>query len=81
MDEQLFKIFDEGAQREGTECEKWDSRNEAFGRADVIPLWVADMDFSSPAAVRDALVERAQPGVYGYPQSLTADRQAVAGWL
>ena len=50
MDEQLFKIFDEGAQREGTECEKWDSRKEVFGRADVIPLWVADMDFPSPAA-------------------------------
>lgn len=81
MDEQLFKIFDEGAQREGTECEKWDSRKEVFGRADVIPLWVADMDFPSPAAVRDALVERAQQGVYGYTQSLPRNRQAVAGWM
>lgn len=81
MDEQLFKIFDEGAQREGTECEKWDSRKEVFGRADVIPLWVADMDFPSPAAVRDALVERAQQGVYGYTQSLPRNRQAVASWM
>ena len=81
MDEQLFKIFDEGAQREGTECEKWDSRKEVFGRADVIPLWVADMDFPSPAAVRDALVERAQQGVYGYTQSLPRNRQAVANWM
>lgn len=81
MDEQLFKIFDEGAQREGTECEKWDSRKEVFGRADVIPLWVADMDFPSPAAVKEALVERAQQGVYGYTQSLPRNRQAVANWM
>ena len=81
MDEQLFKIFDEGSQREGTECEKWDSRKEVFGRADVIPLWVADMDFPSPAAVRDALVERAQQGVYGYTPSLPRNRQAVASWM
>ena len=81
MDEQLFKIFDEGAQREGTECEKWDSRKEVFGRADVIPLWVADMDFPSPAAVKEALVERAQQGVYGYTQSLPRNRQAVASWM
>lgn len=81
MDEQLFKIFDEGAQREGTECEKWDSRKEVFGRADVIPLWVADMDFPSPTAVKEALVERAQQGVYGYTQSLPRNRQAVANWM
>lgn len=81
MDEQLFKLFDEGAQREGTECEKWDSRGEVFGRDDVIPLWVADMDFPSPPAVREALVARAQQGVYGYTQSPARNRKAVADWM
>ncbi len=81
MDEQLFKLFDEGAQREGTECEKWDSRGEVFGRDDVIPLWVADMDFPSPPAVREALVARAQQGVYGYTQSPVRNRKAVADWM
>ena len=38
--------FDAIIDRAGTACEKWDGRQTVFGREDVIPLWVADMDFA-----------------------------------
>ena len=41
--------FDKIVSREATDCEKFDARDEVFGRADVIPMWVADMDFAVPA--------------------------------
>lgn len=75
------KLFDLGVNRENTDCVKWDGRQEAFGRADVIPLWVADMDFAAPPAVVDALVSRAQQGSFGYTMGVPADKQAVVDWM
>ena len=51
--------FDEEICREGTSCEKFDLRDEIFGRDDVIPLWVADMDFAAPPEVTEAIRKRA----------------------
>ncbi len=62
--------FDEIIDRRGTASEKWDKYRDR----DVIPLWVADMDFRSPPAVIDALHERVSHGVFGYtapPEGLT----------
>lgn len=54
--------FDQIIDRSGTSSEKW----ERYRGRDVIPLWVADMDFRSPAAVIDALHARVNHGVFGY---------------
>jgi cystathionine beta-lyase len=54
--------FDAAVDRRGTASFKWDR----YGKRDVIPLWVADMDFPSPPAVVAALQERAAHGVFGY---------------
>lgn len=54
--------FDTPPDRTGTGSLKWDK----YGGRDVIPLWVADMDFRSPPAVLDALRERVEHGVFGY---------------
>lgn len=54
--------FDEIIDRSGTSSEKW----ERYRGRDVIPLWVADMDFRSPPAVIDALRDRIDHGVFGY---------------
>lgn len=65
--------FDQVIHRENTRSVKFDAREAVFGRQDVIPLWVADMDFAAPEAVTRALVERARHPVYGYtlfPDSL-----------
>ncbi|MBU5635515.1 PatB family C-S lyase [Geomonas sp. Red69] len=61
--------FDEIIDRRGTASEKWDKYRDR----DVIPLWVADMDFRSPPAIIKALHERVEHGVFGYtapPQGL-----------
>ncbi|MFO7625033.1 MAG: PatB family C-S lyase [Anaerolineales bacterium] len=54
-----FNTFPE---RRGTDCAKWDYYLE-----EVLPMWVADMDFVSPPQISAALIERAQHGVFGYP--------------
>ncbi|QWV93405.1 PatB family C-S lyase [Geomonas oryzisoli] len=61
--------FDEIIDRRGTASEKWDK----YRGRDIIPLWVADMDFRSPPAIIQALHERVEHGVFGYtapPESL-----------
>lgn len=67
------EIFDRPVLRENTCSVKFDARKAVFGREDVIPLWVADMDFAAPEAVTQALGQRARHPVYGYtlfPESL-----------
>jgi len=65
----------------GLGCEKYDRAKEIFGTDQVIPLWVADMDFAAPSYVTRALVERVELPVYGYAQRMPAWAEAVGGWL
>lgn len=74
--------FDEVVERRGTDSSKWHRYGE-----DVLPLWVADMDFRSPEPVLRALHERVEHGVFGYsidsPQlkAIICDRmQRFYGW-
>ncbi len=77
----IMSQFDAGVNREGTACLKWDEREAVFGRADVIPLWVADMDFAAPEPVIRALVERARHGAFGYSGHDPRDAEAVVSWM
>lgn len=73
--------FDKVIERSGTASLKYDARQEIFGNADVVPLWVADMDFATPLTVTQALIERAAHPIYGYtvfPESLY---EALIDWL
>lgn len=67
--------------RSGTNCEKWDRCEEHFGRGDVIPMWVADMDFPTVPQVVDAIVERAKHPIYGYTENTKAEKAAEVGWI
>lgn len=58
--------FDEIIERKSTYAEKYCVLGDKFGREDVIPLWVADMDFRTARPVTDALNERVQNGIFGY---------------
>ena len=58
--------FDNVPDRRNTHSYKWDQSAKLFGDPNILPLWVADMDFPSPPAVTEALVRRAEQGVYGY---------------
>lgn len=58
--------FDRPIDRQHTASLKLDARQSVFGREEVIPLWVADMDFAAPPAVQQALKARVAHGVFGY---------------
>jgi cysteine-S-conjugate beta-lyase len=58
--------FDEPLNREGTDCIKYDLREDIFGMKNIIPMWVADMDFNTPEFVVRAMQDRLNHPVYGY---------------
>ena len=60
--------FDEIIDRKNTSCLKYDFAAERGYPADILPFWVADMDFRAPASVITALKERADHGIFGYTQ-------------
>jgi cystathionine beta-lyase len=72
--------FDRVIERRGTGSTKWDMLGSRFGAPDALPMWVADMDFESPRPVVDALIQRAQHGVYGYTLKPDDYFDAIVGW-
>ncbi|MEI6047541.1 MAG: PatB family C-S lyase [Bacteroidota bacterium] len=58
--------FDEPVNREGTNCIKYDRREDTFGVKDIIPMWVADMDFNTPDFIVKSLQNRVNHEIYGY---------------
>ncbi|GAB2696513.1 MalY/PatB family protein [Paenibacillus thermoaerophilus] len=73
--------FDQIIDRRNTRSYKWDQNEKLFGGKDVLPLWVADMDFPSPPAIRDVLVQRAMLGHYGYAIRTASYYDAIVDWL
>ena len=69
--------FDELIPRRGTNSVKWDSAADA----DVLPLWVADMDFRTAPAITEALARRVEHGIFGYTRVPDAYYDAIAGWF
>ncbi|MBM3304635.1 MAG: pyridoxal phosphate-dependent aminotransferase [Candidatus Aminicenantes bacterium] len=76
----MSPIFDKVVDRGATESMKWGAARRP-GDEDVIPMWVADMDFEAPPAVVEALRRRADHGVFGYPSVPPSFRQVAKGWL
>ena len=58
--------FNQPISRAGTHSEKYDLCQQQFGTDDLIPMWVADMDFRPPACVQRAVEDMAAHGIYGY---------------
>lgn len=73
--------FDEPIERRGTDCFKWDALPAMYGRDDLTPMWVADMDFRSPDFVMEAIRKRCEHEVLGYTMPSDAYWQAVTAWL
>ncbi|MEJ8778251.1 MalY/PatB family protein [Pseudogracilibacillus sp. ICA-222130] len=67
--------------REQTRSMKWDNRKAIFNSEEVLPMWVADMDFKAPEAVNNALKERAEHGIYGYTVITEDIRNNVTNWI
>jgi cystathionine beta-lyase len=73
--------FDETTEREGTNCIKYDRREEVFGKKDIIPMWVADMDFNSPEFVTSALRDQLKNQIYGYSFRPPEYYTSIISWL
>ncbi len=73
--------FDQEINRESSHSVKYDGRQAMFGTSDVIPVWVADMDFAAPPAVTQALIERAKHPIYGYTQFPDSLYEALIDWM
>lgn len=85
--------FDKETNRKGTNSVKWEFIQEGenlihwehtdkfFGENRTLPMWVADMDFPCPKPVVEALVTRAQHGVYGYTDKTASYYESVVNWM
>lgn len=72
--------FDEVIDRSKNRAAKYDERMKKFGTMDIIPLWVADMDFRTAQPIIDACVKKAEEGIWGYTSRPDSYFEAVRGW-
>lgn len=73
--------FDDIAQRKGTFCVKHDMTPEVFGTDDLLPMWVADMDFKTPDFILEAIRKRCDHEVLGYTFAPDSYKMAVLNWF
>ena len=73
--------FDEVIERRGTDSVKWDAVERRWGRNDLIPMWVADMDFRTAPFVIDALKKRLEHEVLGYTFACKEWAESIINWL
>ncbi len=73
--------FDEIVSREGTNSIKYDARERFFGSKDVLPLWVADMDFRTPDFIVEAIKKRAEHEIFGYTFRDDSYFNSIIGWM
>jgi cystathionine beta-lyase len=73
--------FDEIITREKTDCVKYDKLESYFGKDNLLPLWVADMDFKVPPCISEAIIKRANHEIYGYSYRGDACIQSIQNWL
>lgn len=79
MDKETF-IRQYSVERKQTDSLKWDALEERFGDSELLPAWVADMEFSVPETVKNALAERVAHGIFGYSLVTTDYFNAYKGW-
>ncbi|MBD5134806.1 MAG: pyridoxal phosphate-dependent aminotransferase [Lachnospiraceae bacterium] len=73
--------FNKIINRKNTRCLKYDFAKRRGMPEDVLPLWVADMDFETSSYIEDALVERAKQGIFGYSEVQTPYFEIVRKWM
>ena len=73
--------FDEIIDRKNTSSVKYEEMDLNFGKKDLMPFWVADMDFRSPDFIISTLIKRAEHGVFGYTKRMPEYYNAVINWL
>ena len=77
----MRSIFDEIIERRNTDSLKYDFAEKRGRPKDILPFWVADMDFRTPPFVIDALVERSKHGIFGYSDGREEYFVHIAIWV
>lgn len=67
--------------RKNTRSVKWDALKSVFNTDNILPMWVADMDFQAPEVINHAIIERAKHGIYGYTTIDENIEDAIMNWL
>lgn len=78
-----LSIFDQTIKRRCTNSVKWDAMEKVYGlndASDILPMWVADMDFAAPAAVSKALQQHAEHTIFGYSYMSEEAIQSIVDW-
>ena len=73
--------FDEIVPRKHTDCLKYDNVKEMFGTEEVLPMWIADMDFRTPPFIVDAIRKRMDHEVLGYTYTCSRWKPAIQSWV
>ncbi len=73
--------FDRIHPRAGSGALKYDAREAVFGRGEIVPLWVADMDFATAPEISAAIAQRAAHPLYGYSTRPESMKQALVSWM
>ncbi len=73
--------FDKVIERRGTDSLKYDCAERRGKAADILPMWVADMDFQTSSFILEALKKRAEHGIFGYTEAGEAYHRALESWL
>lgn len=73
--------FDEQINRLNTDSVKWNGIKMIYGTEDILPMWVADMDFASPYQIKEALMKRVEHGIFGYGVPSSEINTVVKHWV
>lgn len=79
-----MSVFKNVIERRETRSIKWDRMDQVYGidnASDILPMWIADMDFAAPQVVIDAMKDRLDHGVFGYSYVCESCKDAVRNWL
>jgi len=73
--------FDKVIERRNTHSVKWDNLDKSFGADDILPMWVADMDFACPKPILDSIEKRNKHGVFGYTTRPESLHESIINWM
>lgn len=73
--------FNQVIDRLNTDSVKWNGMNHIYQTDDLLPMWVADMDFAAPNAVKEAIINRAEHGIFGYSIPSAQFHQTIKNWV
>ncbi len=76
----MYNIAKNLPDRRGSNSVKWDGMTKMFGREDLLPLWVADMDFPLAPCIKEALQQKLDHGIFGYPLADEGYHKSFINW-